>query len=61
MMFSGFRAKSCKAEIVVAWPRAQFSSCTDPTDAVKAILDGYHRFRGVSLIGRIRICFGGIT
>jgi len=37
MMFSGFRAKSCKAEIVVAWPRAQFSSCTDPTDAGRAI------------------------
>ena len=27
---SGFREKSCNAEIVVAWPRTQFSSCTDP-------------------------------
>ena len=37
MTFSGFRAKSCRAEIVVAWPLAQFSSCTDPTDAGRAI------------------------
>jgi hypothetical protein len=35
--FSVFLAKSCNAEIVVAWPLAQFSSCTDPTDASVAI------------------------
>jgi len=35
-MFSGFLAKSCSAEIVVAWPLTQFSSCMDPT-ACRAI------------------------
>src|SRR3978361_1807991 len=35
--FSGFLENSCNAEIVIAWPRAQFSSCTDPTDAGRAI------------------------
>ena len=35
--FSGFLEKSCNAEIVIAWPRVQFSSCTDPTDAGRAI------------------------
>jgi len=34
--FSGFLAKSCSTEIIVAWPLAQFSSCTDPT-ACRAI------------------------
>jgi len=29
--FSGFLANSCNAEIVVIWPLAQFSCCTDPT------------------------------
>ena len=32
--FSGFLANSCNAEIVVAWPLAQFSSCMDPTACV---------------------------
>jgi hypothetical protein len=35
--FSVCRAKSSKAEIVVAWPHTQFSICTDPTDAGRAI------------------------
>ena len=35
--FSLCRAKSCNAEMVVAWSLAQFSSCTDPTDARRAI------------------------
>ena len=35
--FSSFLENSCNAEIVVAWPRAQFCSCTDPTDARRAI------------------------
>jgi hypothetical protein len=56
-MFSVFRANSCKAEMVVAWPLAQFSICTDPTDAGRAILIGYSRFWGVSHGGFIRIGF----
>jgi len=56
--FSGFLENSCNAEIVVAWPRAQFSSCTDPTDAGRAISDGYSRLWGVSHGGCIRVCFG---
>jgi len=55
--FSFFRANSCKAETVVAWPLAQFSICMDPTDVGRAILIGYSRFRGVSLVSRMRICF----
>jgi hypothetical protein len=61
MRFSFFRAKSCNAEIVVAWPRAQFSSCTDPTDARRAILYGYSRLWGVSHGGCIRVCFGNFA
>jgi hypothetical protein len=61
MRFSFFRAKSCNAEIVVAWPRAQFSSCTDPTDASRAILYGYSRFWGVSHGGCIRVYFGNFA
>ena len=56
--FSVFRAKSCKAEIVVAWPLAQFSSCTCPTDARRAISDSYYRLWGVSHGGCIRVGFG---
>jgi hypothetical protein len=56
-MFSVFRENSCKAEMVVAWPLAQFSICTDPTDAGRAILIGYSRFWGVSHGGFIRIGF----
>jgi hypothetical protein len=37
MRFSLCPAKSCNAEMVVAWPLAQFSNCTDPTDARRAI------------------------
>ena len=56
--FSDFRANSCNAEIVVAWPLAQFSSCADPTDAGMVILFGYSRFWGVSHCGCIRVNFG---
>ena len=35
--FSGFLENSCNAEIVVAWPHTQFSSCTNPTDAKRAM------------------------
>jgi hypothetical protein len=59
--FSGFLENSCNAEIVVAWPRAQFSSCTDPTDARRAILCGYSRFWGVSHGGCIRVYFGNFA
>jgi hypothetical protein len=61
MRFSFFRAKSCNAEIVVAWPRAQFSSCTDPTDASRAILYGYSCFWGVSHDGCIRFYLGNFA
>ena len=47
--------------MVVAWPRAQFSNCTDPTDAGRAILMGYSRFWGVSHGGCIRVCFGNLA
>jgi len=40
--FSGFLANSCNAEIVVAWPLAQFSSYTDPT-VWEGILFGHSR------------------
>jgi hypothetical protein len=53
MRFSGFLENSCNAEIVVAWPRAQFSSCPDPTDAGRAILFGHYRQGGVSRVGGI--------
>jgi hypothetical protein len=59
--FSVLWAKSCKAEIVVAWPLAQFSSCTDPTDAGRAILDSFHRFWGVSHGGCIRVYLGDFS
>ena len=58
MRLSGFLSKSWSADIVVAWPRAQFSSCTDPTDGREAILYGYCRFWGVSHNGCIRVDFG---
>ena len=58
MRLSGFLSKSWSADIVVAWPHAQFSSCTDPTDAREAILYGYCRFWGVSHDGCIRVYFG---
>jgi len=54
--FSGFLANSCNAEIVVAWPHAQFSSCTDPT-VWEGILFGHFRHGGISRGGRgVRIC-----
>jgi len=59
--FSGFLANSCNAVIVVAWPLAQFSSCTDPT-LWKAILFGHSRHGGVSRGGcsdRIRVVVEG--
>ena len=37
MSFSGFWEKSCSAEIVIAWPCVQFSSCTDPTACSRVI------------------------
>jgi hypothetical protein len=46
--FSGCRAKSCKVEIVVAWPRAQFSICTAPYGCRKGHLIGHSCHRGVS-------------
>ena len=55
--FSGFLANSCNAVIVVAWPHAPFSSCTDPT-LWKGILFGHSRHGGVSRGGcshRIRV------
>jgi hypothetical protein len=60
-MFSVFRANSCKAEMVVAWPLAQFSICTDPTDAGRAILISYSRFWGVSHGGFIRVDFDNLA
>jgi hypothetical protein len=59
--FSVIQAKSCQAEIVVAWPLAQFSSCTCPTDARRAILDGYSRLLGVSHGVCIRVYFGNFA
>jgi len=47
MRFSCFAAKSCSTEIVVAWPLAQFSSCTDPT-AWRDILFSHSHHGGVS-------------
>jgi hypothetical protein len=58
--FSGFLVNSCNAEIVVAWPLAQFSSCTDPTACV-GILFGHSCHGGVSWVGcghRIRVVVG---
>ena len=49
--FSCFLANSCSAKIVVAWPLAQFSSCTDPT-VCEGILYGHSRHGGVSLVSR---------
>jgi hypothetical protein len=45
----------------VAWPLAQFSSCTCPTDAGRAILDSYRRFLGVSHGGCIRVYLGNFA
>jgi len=45
--FLGFLVNSCNAEIVVAWPLAQFSSCTDAM-VWKGILFGHSRRGGVS-------------
>jgi hypothetical protein len=59
--FSVFRVKSCNADMVVAWPRTQFSNCTDPTDARRAILYGRSRFWGISHDGCIRVCFGNLA
>jgi len=59
--FSDFRANSCNAETVVAWPLAQFSSCADPTDADMVILFGYSRFWGVSHGCCIRVYFGNFA
>jgi hypothetical protein len=59
--FSVFWAKSCKAEIVIAWSLVQFSSCTDPTDAGRAILDSFHRFWGISHGGCFRVYLGDFT
>jgi len=59
--FSGFLANSCNAEIVVAWPLAQFSSCMDPT-LWKGILFGHSRHGGISRGGhghRIRVVVEG--
>ena len=58
---SGFLSKSWSADIVVASPCAQFSSCMDPTDARGAILYGYCRFWGVSHGGCIPVYFGDFT
>jgi len=49
--FSGFLTNFCNAEIVVAWPLVQFSSCTDPT-VWEGILFGHFRHGGVSQGGR---------
>ena len=59
--FLGFLANSCNAAMVVAWPLAQFSSCTDPT-VWKGILFGHSRHGGVSQGGhghRIRVVVEG--
>jgi len=61
MRLSGFLSKSWSADIVIAWPRTQFSSCTDPTDASETILYGYCRFWGVSHYGCIHVYFGDFT
>jgi len=55
--FLGFLANSCSAEIVVAWPLTQFSSCTDLT-ACEDILYGHSHHGGISRGGcghRIRV------
>ena len=60
--FSGFLANTCSAEIVVAWPLAQFSSCTNPT-ACGGILICYSHHGGVSRVGRssrIRVVVEGL-
>jgi len=49
--FSGFLANSCSAEIVVAWPLVQFSSCMDPMVWL-GILFGHSRHGGASWGGR---------
>jgi len=46
IMFSGFLTNSCIAEIVVAWPLAQFSSCMDLT-ACEGILYSHSGHGGV--------------
>jgi len=58
MRFSDFWEKFCNAEIVIAWTRAQFSSCRDPMDATGAILCSYSHFWGVSHSGCIRVHLG---
>jgi len=59
--FSVFLAKSRSVEIVVAWPLAQFNSCTDPT-ACEGILYVYFRHGGISRVGcgiRVRVVVEG--
>jgi len=53
--------KSCNADMVVSWPRAQFSNCTDTTDARRAILYGHSCLWGVSHGGCICVYFGNFV